>query len=161
MSALSVEVAALPGGAACTTGLKSRPRTGDVARTAAGELPVHALFGNLWRYLNPWVGPSRLLGLRKALLPYRLGYWPAILGMLGFAWFELIYPAPDDPAILAQAVIVYSIVTWVGMALFGEQAPVRADVELRVDFLGEEADDAEAALGERSERDRHRDERAG
>ena len=83
---------------------------------------AHALFGNLWRYLNPWVGPFRLLGLRKALLPDRLGYWPAILGLLAFAWFELIYPAPDDPAILARAVIVYSIVTWIGMALFGEQA---------------------------------------
>jgi hypothetical protein len=83
---------------------------------------AHALFGNLWRYLNPWVGPFRLLGLRKPLLPYRLGYWPAILGMLAFAWFELISLAPDDPAILARAAIAYSIVTWIGMALFGEQA---------------------------------------
>jgi hypothetical protein len=83
---------------------------------------AHAVFGNLWRYLNPWVGPFRLLGLRRAPLPYRLGFWPAILGLLAFAWFELIYPAPDDPAILAQAVIVYSVVTWIGMALFGEQA---------------------------------------
>jgi hypothetical protein len=83
---------------------------------------AHALFGNLWRYLNPWVGAFRLLGQRKALLPYRLGYWPAIVGLLAFAWFELISLAPDDPAILARAVIVYSVVTWVGMALFGEQA---------------------------------------
>jgi hypothetical protein len=83
---------------------------------------THALFGNLWRYLNPWVGPFRLLGLRKPLLSYRLGYWPAILGMLAFAWFELVSLAPDDPAILARAVIVYSVVTWIGMALFGEQA---------------------------------------
>ena len=83
---------------------------------------AHAVFGNLWRYLNPWVGPFRLLGLPRALLPNRLGFWPAIIGLLGFAWFELIYPAPDDPAILARAVIVYSVVTWIGMALFGEQA---------------------------------------
>jgi hypothetical protein len=83
---------------------------------------LQALFGNLWRHLNPWVGPFRLLGLRKPLLPYRLGYWPAILGMLAFAWFELISLAPDDPAILARAVIAYSVVTWIGMALFGEQA---------------------------------------
>lgn len=83
---------------------------------------AHALFGNLWRYLNPWVGPFRLLGLRKTLLPYRLGYWPAITGLLAFAWFELISLAPDDPAILARAVIAYSVITWIGMALFGEQA---------------------------------------
>jgi len=83
---------------------------------------AHALFGNLGRYLNPWVGPFRLAGLRKTPLPYRLGYWPAIVGLLAFAWFELIYPAPDDPAILAQAIILYSVVTWIGMALFGEEA---------------------------------------
>ena len=83
---------------------------------------AHALFGNLWRYLNPWVGPFRLLGFRNARLTYRLGYWPAIVGLLAFAWFELIYPAPDDPAILAQAIIVYSVITWIGMALFGEEA---------------------------------------
>src|SRR6185369_2820373 len=59
-----------------------------------GVTLAHALFGNLWRYLNPWVGPFRLLGLRKAALPYRLGYWPAIVGLLAFAWFELIHPAP-------------------------------------------------------------------
>jgi hypothetical protein len=85
-----------------------------------GVTLAHALLGNLWRYLNPWVGPFRLLGLRWAPLPYRLGYWPAIVGLLAFAWFELIYPAPDDPAILAQAVVIYSVVTWIGMALFGE-----------------------------------------
>jgi hypothetical protein len=87
---------------------------------------AHAVFGNLWRYLNPWVGPFRLLraasGLPDAPLPYRLGYWPAIVGFLAFAWFELIYPGPDDPAVLARAIIVYSIVTWIGMTLFGEKA---------------------------------------
>ncbi len=62
------------------------------------------------------------LGWRNAPLTYRLGYWPAIIGLLAFAWFELIHPAPDDPAILAQAVIVYSVITWIGMALFGEEA---------------------------------------
>ncbi|WP_119302041.1 hypothetical protein [Dongia deserti] len=83
---------------------------------------AHALFGNLWRYLNPWAGPFRLLGLRKAPLPYHLGYWPAIIGLLAFAWFELVHLAPNDPAVLAQAIILYTIATWIGMALFGEEA---------------------------------------
>jgi hypothetical protein len=86
---------------------------------------AHAVFGNLWRYLSPWIGPFRLLraivGSPKAPLPYRLGYWPAIIGLLAFAWFELISLAPDDPAILARAIILYSVITWIGMALFGEQ----------------------------------------
>jgi hypothetical protein len=87
-----------------------------------GVTLAHALFGNLWRYLNPWSGPFRLLRSRKTRLLYRLGYWPAVLGLFAFAWFELIYPAPADPAILAWAIILYSIITWVGMALFGEEA---------------------------------------
>ena len=91
-----------------------------------GVTLAHALLGNLWRCLNPWSRPFRLaqraLGLRTAPLRYRLGYWPAVIGFLAFAWFELIHPAPDDPAILAQAVIAYSVVTWIGMGLFGEEA---------------------------------------
>ncbi|MGH6891122.1 MAG: hypothetical protein ACREEP_02570 [Dongiaceae bacterium] len=83
---------------------------------------AHALFGNLWRHLNPWVGAYRLVrGIRPAPFVHRLGYWPGIIGLGAFAWFELLHPAPDDPAILAQAVVLYSVVTWIGMALFGEQ----------------------------------------
>ena len=91
-----------------------------------GLTVAHACLGNLWRYLNPWVGPFRLL--RAAFrfpttpLPYRLGYCPAIIGFVAFAWFELVYPGPDDPAVLAQAIILYSLITWIGMALYGEAA---------------------------------------
>jgi hypothetical protein len=89
-----------------------------------GVTLAHALLGNLWRYLNPWIGPFRIaqraLG-RRPLLGYRLGCWPAIIGLFAFAWFELIHPAPDDPAILAQAVIAYGVATWIGMILFGEE----------------------------------------
>jgi hypothetical protein len=53
--------------------------------------------------------------------PARLSYWPAVLGFLGFAWFELIDPAPDDPSRLAVVVIGYSLVTLAGMILFGER----------------------------------------
>jgi hypothetical protein len=91
-----------------------------------GVTLAHALFGNLWRYLNPWIGPYRILkrtlGVRRAPFAYGFGYWPAVVGLLAFAWFELIHPAPDDPAILAQAIMLYSAVTWIGMALFGEEA---------------------------------------
>ncbi|HEX6121206.1 MAG TPA: hypothetical protein VFZ03_17295, partial [Dongiaceae bacterium] len=91
-----------------------------------GVTLAHALFGNLWRYLNPWIGPYRILkhafGVRRAPFAYGFGYWPAVIGLLAFAWFELIHPAPDDPAILARAVMLYSAVTWIGMALFGEEA---------------------------------------
>ncbi len=87
---------------------------------------AHALFGNLWAVLNPWVAPCRALrrlGIGGGLdYPRWLGYWPATAGFLAFAWFELVDPAPDDPARLAVAVAAYSAVTLVGMLLFGERA---------------------------------------
>lgn len=90
-----------------------------------GLTVAHALFGNLWALLNPWRAPYRLLKrfLHPALrYPAWLGYWPAVLGFLGFAWFELIDPAPEDPARLAIAASCYSLVTLAGMSLFGERA---------------------------------------
>ncbi|HWE18048.1 MAG TPA: hypothetical protein VG758_12840 [Hyphomicrobiaceae bacterium] len=58
------------------------------------------------------------------LLPYprRLGYWPAIVLFLGFAWFELIDIAPDDPERLAVAVGAYWLFTFIAVVLFGEDA---------------------------------------
>lgn len=96
-----------------------------------GLTVAQALFGNLWRFLNPWLAPYRLIrrlsgdrGSSPGLLGYPpwFGYGPAILLFLGFAWFELIDPAPDDPARLAEAILVYSAITLAGMVLFGERA---------------------------------------
>lgn len=97
-----------------------------------GATFLHALFGNLWLHLNPWSGLYRLVtaavGRRQgpvaAPLPYpaRAGYWPAAAGFLGFAWFELVHPAPSDPAVLAGVVLAYLLATLVGMVIFGERA---------------------------------------
>jgi hypothetical protein len=93
-----------------------------------GLTAAHALFGNLWASLNPWIAPYRLL---RALLrlpetslayPPRLGHWPAIATFLAFGWFELVHPAPDDPARLALAVSAYAAITLLGMLLFGARA---------------------------------------
>lgn len=87
------------------------------------------LFGNLWRWLEPWYGPYRLasLALRRSRdrapfsLPARMRYWPPILLFLAFAWFELVYPAPDDPYRLAVVLAGYWVFTFVGMLLFGHR----------------------------------------
>ena len=42
--------------------------------------------------------------------------------LLRFAWFELVYPAPDDPERLAFAVGGYWLFAFAGMLLFGEEA---------------------------------------
>jgi hypothetical protein len=90
--ALAVEVAALPGGAACTTGLKSRPRTGDVARATSGELPVHALFGKELRdaYRAHLPGGPALDDLVAfgPVVVLKLKYTPEVLGrrLVGELW---------------------------------------------------------------------------
>lgn len=93
---------------------------------------LHALLGNLWAHLNPWSGLHRVLATAGPLrrwgdappLTYPAGaaHWPALAGLLVFAWFELIDPAPADPARLATAVVVYLLAGFAGITLFGERA---------------------------------------
>ena len=96
---------------------------------------VHAVLGNVWPHVNPWTAFARavrrVLGRRadddSGLLswPDALGGWPAVALLLVFAWFELVFPAPRDPAILAYAVAGYSLFTVAGMVLFGNTAWTR------------------------------------
>jgi hypothetical protein len=81
-----------------------------------------ALCGDLWVLLNPWRAAYRFIGKPGPRFQYppRLGYWPAVVVLLGFAWFELIDPAPQDPARLATAVLLYAGITLAAMAAFGE-----------------------------------------
>ena len=96
---------------------------------------AHAAFGYVWPLVNPWTALAglvrRILGLRSGddagvlAWPEALGAWPAAILLLVFAWFELVFPAPRDPAILAYAVAGYSIATVTGMVLFGDRAWMR------------------------------------
>jgi len=83
---------------------------------------VQGLVGDVWRWINPWYGPVQLV--RRWLpaprrLPEAEGCWPAILLFAGFAWFELVDVAPDDPARLAVAVGAYWLVTFLAMLVCG------------------------------------------
>ncbi len=96
-----------------------------------GFTMVHAVFGNLWSVINPWRGLYDLVtsglgldGWREAppfTYPVRLGFLPAIVLFLAFAWFELVYLSPQDPTDIANAVIIYALITLVGMLVFGER----------------------------------------
>ncbi len=89
-----------------------------------------ALVGNAWATIHPWHAVQELLsaipGRRhwttKPLLAYPawLSYWPATAGLFLFTWFELVYPAPQDPALLANAVLAYAIVTVLALMVFGK-----------------------------------------
>ena len=97
--------------------------------TWVGLTFAHAVLGYLWPIVNPWTALARLVrrllgrtgGDDAGLLdwPEALGAWPAVALLLLFAWFELVHPAPQDPAVLAFAVVGYSVFTVAGMVLFG------------------------------------------
>lgn len=83
---------------------------------------LHPVFGNLWGWINPFTGPHALLaGGRKPPLAYPAwaSYWPAVLIFLGFAWFQLVYPRPEETGILAATVIAYLGLTFLAVLLFG------------------------------------------
>ena len=101
----------------------------------AGLTFLQALFGDLWGFIHPWRALHRLLTAFPSLrgwrdtpplgFPTSAGYWPAVVLFLAFAWFELVHPAPQDPAVLANAVIVYLALTSAGLLLFGERTWLR------------------------------------
>lgn len=88
---------------------------------------LQGIIGNIWAWLNPWYGPWRFmvrLGAKSdgyIRLPASIGYKPAFLLFLCFAWFELVHVAPDDPAILASAAMTYWLFTFAGVCLSGYQ----------------------------------------
>jgi hypothetical protein len=88
------------------------------------------LVGDVFKALNPWRAFARAVawlagkaapGRLPAPLPYpeRLGRWPAALGILAFAWVELVYTGRTDPSNLAMLALVYAAVQLVGMSLYG------------------------------------------
>lgn len=86
---------------------------------------VQGLFGNLWWWINPWYAPwllAKRLGLARDTAGAgepAFGYWPAVLLFFAFAWFELVYPAPDDPDRLALAVTAYWLLNFAAACVFG------------------------------------------
>jgi len=91
---------------------------------------VSALVGNVWAVMNPWAAAfegaealARRLSRHGLSLDRRyprwLGMWPGIVLFIAFAWAELVYGGRAIPGQLALMIIVFSIITWTGMALFG------------------------------------------
>ncbi|WP_445152170.1 hypothetical protein [Baekduia sp. Peel2402] len=85
-------------------------------------IPVlSVVLGDVFRPLNPWRAVGRLVVRRPAPLTYPrwLGRWPAAVGLLAFAWLELVCVTRDDPSLLAWLAIAYMSLQLIGMALFG------------------------------------------
>ncbi|WP_091576187.1 hypothetical protein [Mesorhizobium qingshengii] len=107
----------------------------------AGGTLLQGVFGDLWSWLNPWYGPwrlaSRLFGTgddAALRLPRWLGLWAAVILFFAFAWFELVDPAPDDPARLAADAGLYWLLTFLAMLVFGYRDWSRSGEFLTVFF---------------------------
>jgi hypothetical protein len=93
-------------------------------------IPVLSLFaGDVFRLLSPWRAVGRvsgrlLSGAGGEPLPYpaRLGRWPAVAGLLVFAFFELCWGQGRDPQVLAIGALVYFAAQLVGQGLYGVEA---------------------------------------
>jgi hypothetical protein len=93
---------------------------------------VSVLFGDVFRAVNPWLAIGKATGwvVRRTgaagpdgaeplEYPAWLGRWPAAIGVLVFAWVELVYADKDDPSQLATMALAYTAVQLVGMSLYG------------------------------------------
>jgi hypothetical protein len=92
---------------------------------------LSVLLGDVFSALNPWRTCARVLWwIGRRLAPRRLaqsplrypqwlGMWPAIAGLVGFAWLELVYVNRDQPSVLAALSLGYFLAMLLGMFLFG------------------------------------------
>ena len=94
---------------------------------------LSALFGDVFRLLNPWRAVGRAAGFFMAWFlpsglptpnawPARLGRFPAAAGLLAVGWLELASASRDDPSTLATLALVYAAIQLLGMSAFGVEA---------------------------------------
>jgi hypothetical protein len=113
-----------------------------------GIIPLSLLCGPIWRLANPLrtiAGLVRRTSYRR--LPDRIAYWPAVAGLAGFLWLELVDPQGSEPLVVAVAVSIYAAVNVAagivyGPAWFaiGDSFEVYAEVLARLSPIGRGAD---------------------
>ena len=107
---------------------------------------VSVLFGNPWPAMSPFrtlfTGLERLAGLigfdrldAGLRYPDALGRWPAVVLLGGAVWAELILPDRIAPTMIALLLGGYTVLTLLGMILFGRIAWLR-NAELFEVYLG-------------------------
>lgn len=83
------------------------------------------LIGNLYTAINPWKSAIAVLeALGVSLSPKSLrgprSCWPALLLYVGLVWVELFLSAA--PVVLARMLVTYTVITVIGVLLFGKDA---------------------------------------
>ncbi len=92
---------------------------------------VSLLIGDVWRLVSPWRAVGRLAGSLVSRAgggtdaleyPPRLGRWPAVAVLVGFAVVELCWAQGSDPRTLAVLALVVLAVNLAGQGLYGVEA---------------------------------------
>ena len=107
---------------------------------------ITVLAGNPWPSLSPFrtvfgllEGAARLIGFDRIDLglryPVKLGRWPAVVLLFVAVWCELVLPDRTTPRVVASLLTGYTLLTLVGMSLFGRVGWLR-NVELFEVYLG-------------------------
>ena len=92
---------------------------------------VAALVGNVWMLVNPWkilfewgealfAGGAGRRGTGMSRYPASWDVWPALVLFLVFAWLENVYAGASEPRKLGLLIVLYSIITWSGMLVYGK-----------------------------------------
>jgi len=80
------------------------------------------VLGNLYTAVNPWRTLGRWLGIGEVERGRpRVGIWPAVIGLVAFAWLELVYPNGSTPGAIAIAALVYTVGQLALMARYGRE----------------------------------------
>jgi hypothetical protein len=96
-----------------------------------GLVPASLLFGDIFKAFNPWRAIARGTGFLVSRIagpmpapftyPERLGRWPAVFTIFGFAWIELSWVNREDPSWLSIAALAYSAITLLAIAVYGTE----------------------------------------
>lgn len=94
------------------------------AGARAGLTMVAYLLYNLWPAINPWRALARLVpgsegGYLGFEYPKRWGVWPATVGLLSLVWIETVTSVNREPALMAVAIVGYSLLTLSGALALG------------------------------------------
>ena len=111
-------------------------------------LPIAAVvLGNPWPSLSPFrtifgalervarLDRPRAAGRRPPPTRARLGRWPAAALLFAALWAELVLPESETPITVANLLLGYTVLTLLGMLLFGRVAWLR-NAELFEVLLG-------------------------
>jgi hypothetical protein len=90
----------------------------------AGYTMTAYLVVDSWDLFNPWRTLSTALARLRpedALQSYpdRLGAWPAVVGLLGLVYVEVVTPVAEGPRLLTGLVLGYTLVTLAGALAVG------------------------------------------